>query len=220
MERDGFPVFYTRTNDIYQSPVEKAQIANASGGDYFVSFHRNAAASPNLYHGVQTLIYDDSGIKSALARNVNNNMVDVGFENLGIEERKNLAVLRRTNMPAILIEAGFIDSDKDNALFDNNFDRLADAIADGIKNTVGTPVAKTVSAVSKKRYGVQVGLYRRFENAAFVLNNLLKQGYDGKIVERNSYYAVVVGDFNDIDLARNLERKLLQDGYETLIIRL
>lgn len=219
LEQDGFPVFYTRTNDIYQRPVEKAQIANASGGDYFVSFHRNAAARPNLYNGVQTLIFDDSGIKSTLANNVNDNMVGVGFKDLGIDERRDLAVLRRTEMPAILVEAGFIDSDIDNALFDNNFEQLVDAIATGIEDTVGSSETIAVSAMPRKQYGVQVGFFRRFENAGFLRNNLLYQGYDANILEKDSGYAVVVGEEKNIDIIRNLERKLQQDGYDTLIVR-
>ena len=33
LEKDGYNVIYTRTSDVYQSPFEKAQIANRSGGD-------------------------------------------------------------------------------------------------------------------------------------------------------------------------------------------
>ena len=39
---------------------------------------------------------------------------DVGFDNRGVIERKNLVVLRRTQMPAVLIEVGFIDNQADN----------------------------------------------------------------------------------------------------------
>ena len=38
-------------------------------------------------------------------------------------------MLRRTKMPALLVEAGFIDSDTDNAIFDENFDDMAQATA-------------------------------------------------------------------------------------------
>ena len=39
-------------------------------------------------------------------------------------------------MPAILIEAGFINNDSDNALFDNRFQEIAQAIADGILDSL------------------------------------------------------------------------------------
>ena len=55
-----------------------------------------------------------------------------GFVNLGVNERPNLVVLNSTNMPAVLIEVGFINTDADNELFDSRFDEIARAIADGI----------------------------------------------------------------------------------------
>lgn len=214
LEKDGFPVVYTRTEDVYQQPVMKAEIANASGGDYAVSFHRNAAASPNLYNGVQTLVYDKNSRAGELAQNVNDKMVGVGFKDLGVEERRNLAFLRRTKMPAILIEAGFIDSDKDNALFDQNFDQLVKAIASGIEETVGTSDPKK----GDNRYGVQVGLYRRFDNAQYMLMNLLNQGYDAEIIDKDPYFAVVVGNEKNVDSAQILENKLRKEGFDTLIV--
>ena len=67
-----------------------------------------------------------------MAENINQQLVNVGYVNQGVNERKNLAVLRRTNMPAVLVEAGFINTDRDNMLFDSRFNETAQAIADGI----------------------------------------------------------------------------------------
>ena len=80
----------------------------------FISFHRNASPNANEYQGVETLVFDDQGIKAEMARNVNANLEQVGFRNIGVKERPNLTVLRRTKIPAILIEAGFLNSDQDN----------------------------------------------------------------------------------------------------------
>jgi N-acetylmuramoyl-L-alanine amidase len=133
---DGFPVVYTRTEDVYQRPIDKAGIANESGGDYFVSFHRNASPERNTYSGVQTLVYSDEGIKAELARRINEELGKLGFNDLGVQERINLVVLRRTRMPAVLIETGFINTDADNELFDARFDEIAYAIARAIEETV------------------------------------------------------------------------------------
>ena len=43
LEQMGYDVVYTRTTDVYDSPVQKAQIANALNGDFFVSVHRNSS---------------------------------------------------------------------------------------------------------------------------------------------------------------------------------
>ncbi len=214
LSRNGIPVMYTRQDDIYQSPSEKARIANASGADYFVSFHRNSSPSPNQYSGVETLVYDDSGIKAAMARNVNARLEGVGFRNLGVKERPDLTVLRRTNMPAILIEAGFINTEQDNRLFDERFQDIAQAIADGIMDTIGRgqPAPGGV-------YRVQIGLYRNFSNAQYALNEALAQGYDGEIVYEDPFYAVQLGSFSTLDKAVQLENQLRQRGYDTLVVK-
>lgn len=136
LEDNGVNVVYTRTNDIYETPFKKATDANAAGADYFISIHRNSSEKPNQYSGVETLVFNNSGIKSKLAENVNSSLEAAGFKNLGINERPNLVVLKRTQMPAILIEAGFINNDKDNELFDDSFQKIAQAIADGILTTI------------------------------------------------------------------------------------
>ena len=51
LEDNGIDVVYTRTTDIYQTPFEKAKIANEAGADYFISFHRNSSPEENQYPG-------------------------------------------------------------------------------------------------------------------------------------------------------------------------
>lgn len=136
LQNNGIDVGYTRVEDVYDSPLRKAQTANEAGADLFVSIHRNAAEYRNQYNGVQTLIFDNSGIKREMADAINEALADVGYKNIGTEIRRDLTVLRRTQMPALLVEAGFIDSDTDNAIFDENFDDTAQAIAYAILNTL------------------------------------------------------------------------------------
>lgn len=132
----GVDVLYTRTTDIYETPTTKAQEGNASGADYFISIHRNSSPIPNQYTGIESLVYNRNSTAAGIARNINRNLEAIGFANQGINERPNLAVLRRTRMPAVLVEAGFINNDNDNALFDAQFDAIAQAIADGILDSI------------------------------------------------------------------------------------
>ncbi len=235
---DGFPVIYTRTEDIYQRPIDKARIANENDGDYFVSFHRNSSPQRNEYSGVQTLVYADEGVKGQLARNINRELEKVGFADLGIPVRTNLVVLKRTEMPAVLIETGFINTDADNALFDERFDDIAAAIARAIEETVGDGFDKLQNDGDKwkndnadseydnqleqgdKDFGVQVGLYTRYENALYQAMELEKKGYTVRIVNRRPFYAVVVDTEEGLDGAGQIERKLEREGYDTLIINL
>lgn len=140
LEARGVDVVYTREGDIYETPFKKAQDGNSVGADYFVSIHRNSSEYPNQYSGAEVLVYSDSGVRRELANNILEGMEKAGLKNLGIDERKDLVVLRRTQMPAVLVEAGFINSDKDNETFDRNFDELARGIANGILQTLGYPV--------------------------------------------------------------------------------
>lgn len=211
LQQAGFPVVYTRTTDVYQRPIDKAQLANESNGDYFVSFHRNASPDSNTYSGVQTLVYRDTGLPAQIARSINAELEGVGFNNLGVSIRPNLVVLKRTDMPAVLVETGFLNTDADNQMFDENFDAIADAIATGIRNVVAT-------GRTARTFGVQIGLYRRYENAEYALRQVVNQGYSAQIREWKEYYAVVVGDVNTLEDARVLEQQLQGLGYQTLIV--
>src|SRR5699024_8411097 len=63
LQERGIDVLYTRTTDVYESPYQKAMEANAAGVDFFVSLHRNSYPADNAVSGVESLVYDKSGIK-------------------------------------------------------------------------------------------------------------------------------------------------------------
>ena len=136
LEASGIDVYYTRTTDIFETPYQKAQEANEVGADYFVSIHRNSSPYPNQYSGIESLVYNRYSQAAVMAYNINAQLEKVGFINLGVNERPNLIVLNSTQMPAVLVEVGFINTDADNYLFDTRFDEIAQAIADGIIETV------------------------------------------------------------------------------------
>lgn len=235
LQNNGVDVLYTRTEDVYDSPVRKAQIANESDADYFISFHRNSSPVPNQYSGVETLLYDENGIKKELADAVNANLAKVGFKNLGTDVRKDLAVLRRTRMPAILIETGFINSDTDNRIYDENFDAIAKAIGDAILTTLpeagggaGT-VPGTTGSVSggtaqapagSTQYAVQVGLFRNPENADRLYRELTALGIPAEVGNSGSFIAVRAGRTSSYNEAYQLQKELTELGFDTLIVTL
>lgn len=137
LEDRGVDVYYTRTTDIYESPAQKAMEGNQVGADYFVSIHRNSSPYPNQYSGVESLVYNRYGAAAQMAYNINQQLEAVGFLNQGVNERTNLVVLNRTQIPSVLVEVGFINTDADNELFDTRFNDIAQAIADGILITLG-----------------------------------------------------------------------------------
>ncbi len=136
LEDNGVDVYYTRTSDIYETPYQKAMEGNEVGADYFVSIHRNSSPYPNQYTGIETLVYNRYGRAAELAYNINSQLEQVGFVNQGVNERPGLVVLNSTEMPAVLVEVGFINTDADNELFDSRFNEIAAAIAQGILDTI------------------------------------------------------------------------------------
>lgn len=216
----GIEVGYTRVDDIYQSPVDKARTANQQDGDFLVSIHRNSSPVPNTYSGVQSLIYREDGIMAQMAANINQEMSRVGYQDLGTELRRNLAILRRSDMPAILVEAGFINTDEDNSLFDQRFTQTAQAIADGIIGTLLQTGELELEPDDDEDeiYRVQTGLFSKRENADAMAAKLRNMGYPVAIEMFNDLYAVKVGETDDLEDARELEQKLRRMGYDTLIV--
>jgi len=104
-------------------------------------------------------VYNDQGLKAELARNINENLVALGFADKGVVERPNLVVLKRTKMPAVLIEAGFINSAVDNEIFDDKQNEIAQAIADAIIDTLYDRGihANDCKPNNSQSYSVQVG---------------------------------------------------------------
>ncbi|WP_230397438.1 N-acetylmuramoyl-L-alanine amidase [Novisyntrophococcus fermenticellae] len=136
LEKNGIDILYTRTTDIFQTPFEKARIANDADVDYFISIHRETSPFPNQYSGVKAQVYDKVGTKFEMAENIISALSDLGFQNLGVSARPGLVLLRRTRMPAILLLVGYINNEEDNALFDSDIEGIAQSIANGILETL------------------------------------------------------------------------------------
>ena len=214
LQERGVDVLYTRTTDVYESPYQKAMEANAAGADFFISIHRNSSPEANTYSGVESLVYNKSGIKLEMAENINEQLEAVGFVNLGVKERPGLVVLRRTRMPAVLVEVGFINSDTDNMLFDNNFNDIALGIAEGILDTL----QMNGDVPTPGSYTVQAGAFRNGAYADRLQQELLEQDFPAVTSQNNGLYRVTVGTYPTLDEAAAVERRLKQAGYQTVIV--
>lgn len=229
LEQMGYDVIYTRTEDIYQSPYEKAQIANEANADYFISFHRNSSEGENNYSGSMSLIYGGDERARRLAESINEQLEKSGFTDLGIDERTGLVVLRRTKMPAVLIEAGFINNEKDNQIFDNNFNAIASNIAQGIadvvplsnSNTKNNESMETEEAVVNRkdtRYSVEVGRFRYETTANYMAEQLREKGIESFVYRDSGVIHVIAGNLDNIEDAVYLQGRLRNLGYMTMIV--
>ncbi len=214
LQDKGVDVVYTRENDIYETPFKKATDANQAGADYFISFHRNSGENPNTASGVQNLIYQKGGTSEKIAKEIQDNLVDLGFRDLGIVERPNLVVLRRTNMPAVLIETGFINNNTDNNKFDEDFDDIAEAIADAILESTGVQTRSMETGMSETAFSEEEP-YRMPDSRISDVNNM--EDADDECV-CGKLFRVQVGAFKNRENADRLLATLLDNDFPAFIV--
>lgn len=137
LEERGYQVLMTRSDDIYMAKEERAQLANLSRADAFISIHQNSCEDKNA-DGVETW-YD--GTDSArdckrFARLVHTYVVRrTKARQRELKGDAQFAVTSRTKMPACLIETGFLSNAQERSLLltPEYQEDLAAGIADGIE---------------------------------------------------------------------------------------
>ena len=106
--------------------------ANTWGADYFISIHTNASSIPSAT-GSEAFAYSRPSAAFSLGEDILENLSQTtGLRNRGMQVRTNLYVLRKTAMPAVLVELGFITNASDAALMNNRPDLFAQGIYQGI----------------------------------------------------------------------------------------
>lgn len=111
--------------------------ANAFGADYFISLHTNASTN-SAVSGSEALVFSAPSVASELGEDILlwlNRLT--GLRNRGIVERPGLYVLRKTQMPAVLVEMGFISNLGDARLMNNSPELFAEGIYNGILQYTG-----------------------------------------------------------------------------------
>ena len=215
LENRGINVYYTRTTDVFQTPFEKAQIANETNADAFLSIHRNSGVNPGEYSGVESLVYKKEGLALEMAENINGALGLVGFDEIGVFEEPGIIVLRKTKMPAVLAEIGFINNDEDNRLLNENFDDVIGALADAVQGTLEPEV---YPAGRGGFFQVQVGIFADRKEAAAAVKKVSGEGFPAMLDTKDQRYRVLVGRYQELDNAVLMERVLRKHGYTTRII--
>jgi N-acetylmuramoyl-L-alanine amidase len=132
LERNGIQVIMTRDSDYFVTLPGRVTMAERANADVFVSIHANSAgANRPEVSGLETYHYD-SGLR--LAQIVHSKIL----QSLNVRDRKvrkaRFYVLRKTSMPSILVETGFLTGRDDVAKLRTSAyqNQMADAIAQGI----------------------------------------------------------------------------------------
>jgi len=175
------------------------------GVDILVSYHHNANTGQwgSSWTGTETYHYPSSTNGQALARKVHPAIVGaMGLRDRGIKTA-NFHILRESNMPAILVEGGFMDSTIDIVKMRNNtvLDRTGNALADAIASHVGLKKKS-----DDTRWRLQTGLFndaRSFADAIERLSNRYSWNLheQATTTELNPRYRIVTGLFTGKNVA-------------------
>jgi len=132
LQAEGYRIIMTRDSDVFIPLPTRVAIANSNRGANFVSIHFNCASRVGA-NGIETYYY--SSDSASLAASIHRNVVSgAPSENRGIR-RRGFYVLRRTSIPAVLVECGFLTNPTEGrlALTTDYRQRLAEQIARGIR---------------------------------------------------------------------------------------
>jgi N-acetylmuramoyl-L-alanine amidase len=131
LQRAGYQVVMTRDSDVFVTLGERVRIANRYHDAIFVCVHFNSATRVGA-NGIETYYYSTNS--AALAASIHRHVVgNTTTDNRGIR-RRGYFVLRRTSIPGVLVECGFLTNPAEArlALQSSYRQKLADGIADGV----------------------------------------------------------------------------------------
>jgi N-acetylmuramoyl-L-alanine amidase len=147
---NGYRVVMTRSTDVFVPLGGRVAIANSNRNAIFVCIHFNATGRSGA-SGIETYFYsrDSLPLASAIHYYVAGGAPS---DNRGVR-RRGYYVLRKTNIPAVLVECGFLTNPTEAAYAQSASYRqkLADEIAAGIRgrNSVGRGFGTTRVATAE-----------------------------------------------------------------------
>lgn len=127
LNKEGAHVKMTRSNDKYVS-LDDRNIK----GDAFISIHNDALDSSNA-NGVTVYWFKDK--QESLAQTLNSAIQKKALLTNRGSRQQNYQVLRQTDIPAVLLELGYISNPTDESMINDQLHRqvVEQAIVDGLK---------------------------------------------------------------------------------------
>jgi N-acetylmuramoyl-L-alanine amidase len=134
----GVDVVLTRDNDVFMSPAEKSSFANGQNADALISIHANANNKNSIESGFEVLLSPDNKfasqnqvLGSAILQNISKNFNAASALH---QQQVGIWVLKNSNIPAALIECGYITNEEDAGYFKNDakIELMAKNILQGI----------------------------------------------------------------------------------------
>ena len=120
-----------------ESLAARVNDANAWGADYFISLHANASDITSA-SGSEAFVFRLDSEAERFAESILVGLTEAtGLQDRGVFARPTLYVLRKTKMPATLLEIGFITNPADARLMAENPNLIATGIYNGILRYFG-----------------------------------------------------------------------------------
>lgn len=163
----------------------RTQKANTWGADVYLSVHHNAGINGGAGGGIAAYIHPNA---SAASKEWQHSLYEALIRHTGLKGNRSnpkaeadLYVLRKTTMPAVLLELGFMDSSTDVPIIlsDNYAQKCAKAIVEVIVKRGGL-TRKRVEDIDVL-YRVQVGAFSSKANAEKLKTELQGKGYQAYI---------------------------------------
>ena len=134
LEDSGVTVILSREDDTFIDKYERAELANEAGVDLFVSIHCNYLEERADISGVETYYMQNAVNGEQLATKVHNQILAVTEANDMHVRENDYVVIRETQMPAVLVETGYLSNREDaGRLTDHQYQsKMAYGIAAGM----------------------------------------------------------------------------------------
>ena len=158
LTQNGATVLMTRNSDILPTVESRPQFANAHHADYFISIHCDSAQSQNARSGTAVYYHAANGLCRLMAADIGRRVGQVsGLPYNGIKSDMiqyggrfvtGYGVLRASEMPAVLVETGFMTSDNDLAKLrdDATQEKIAQGVVAGLRDFITDQTASVRSA--------------------------------------------------------------------------
>ncbi len=217
-------IIYTRTKDVYLSPEERADIANEKKADYFISIHCNSNPDKKI-HGAEFHVHTQRCKKSVVFANKLHYQFSKrarihsrGVKNFEDRKKSNILVVRDTEMPAVLIECGFMSNKKEEKYLNSEYGQtiIASAIYRALKDY--TKAKKKPQCENIYRVQIKASVKKipfnsiEFKNIKYKITEI--KG-NKKATFRYKYF---IGEFCSFKEANNFKNKVRKEGIKDAFV--
>ena len=123
LKEEGYEVMMTRSDDTYLTLTERAEFANEVEADLFISIHQNSYIDDSTVSGIEVYYNESTKTESdeVLAQFIQTELVETtGARDRGIRAYDELVVTRKTEMPACLVELGYMTNKSELSLLQSD----------------------------------------------------------------------------------------------------